>query len=454
MASVALDVSAGAENRTCFRIHGVLAFTVATLGIIAFLVARWWRRANARSGARVLLPHCKVSSSTRAQSAWAALQIAVGKIHSGGSSRIAPVGAAKVVAVVQPLQVQQQVCSASSVSASPMSRSEQGARTLRSLHFKPTVSCCSVPNLCESCGADQKAELWWQANDFAEFLRVRVALGRAYRAVAKRRGVKIDTSTPPEPAWAHESRRGLALGRKRLREKNRQLYIKAVLEEQSRQRAEMLLAAQASPTQQPVTFLMDVDKLAEVARQFSARDRCYAAEQAKKEYERTLQSEAYEKKGFPALISGTVVAGTWTEIGKGAAVASPQQESPSKQPGPYSPSSDAYPLVRSTSFLLLDSDSEERVQALGQGKHNGGSIQSIQRNVSPESRSSSKGFGLSRDDLEQAGLTVTGHLLRRRRGQGADSPSGAAGGQDGGDSDASVASDACGDSDCSEPFSP
>jgi len=339
-----------------------------------------------------------------------------------------PVGVTGAVVTVQPLQLGKRV------------------------YFRPTVSCCSVPNLGDSCGAAEKAALWWQANDFAEFLRVRVAMGRAYRAVAKRRGVKIDISSPPEPDWAHESRRGLALGRKRAREKNRQLYINAVLEEQSRQRKEMLLSVQEAPVSnlRPMSFVMDLEKLAEVARQISERDRCYAFEQAKKEYERTLRGEANEKKGFPALISGSVVAGTWTELGKGASAPSSQPESPQKQV-PYSPTGDAYPLLRGKSFLLFpDIDSDERVVAGSQEDESS----SMQRSVSPESRSSSKGFGLSRDDLEQAGLTVTGHLLRRGRTNGVDAAAGAGGSWDGGDSDASAKSDACGDSDCSEPFSP
>lgn len=121
-----------------------------------------------------------------------------------------------------------------------------------------------------------KSKMWWQPEDFAEFLRVRVLIGRAYHAVAKRRGVAVDSDFPPEPVLAHESRLGLCLGRQEERTQARRRYMSAVLREQARQLASGRQGR-------------DVERLASVAWQASKAERRFATERAARHHQKVCK---------------------------------------------------------------------------------------------------------------------------------------------------------------------
>jgi len=95
--------------------------------------------------------------------------------------------------------------------------------------FKPTVSCFEVPNFMD-LDLQAKRQLWWQASDFTDFLKVRLAIGKAYDEAVKQGMAAAFTAGP------NESRRGLGLGREKTRRNNTRAYLSAVLKEQERQR--------------------------------------------------------------------------------------------------------------------------------------------------------------------------------------------------------------------------
>jgi len=95
--------------------------------------------------------------------------------------------------------------------------------------FTPTVSCFEVPNL-KDLDLEAKMQLWWQASDFTDFLKVRLAIGKAYEEAVEQGMPAAFTAGP------NESRRGLGLGRDKTRHNNTRAYISAVLKEQERQR--------------------------------------------------------------------------------------------------------------------------------------------------------------------------------------------------------------------------
>lgn len=261
--------------------------------------------------------------------------------------------------------------------------------------FRQTVSWAMVQNLSQ-LSRDAKAHLWWQAEDFAEFLKVRVAVGRAYRDVAKRRGVPVDSFFPAEPSLAHESRRGLGLGRKQKREKNRRNYIKAVLDEQARQREQRA----------DDSWVLDAEKISRVAARTSEQDRLDAIVQADKDYELFLKTEMAEAKQ-PDQSAGT-------ENGIEA--------------------ESMLPTAVSLEFPPTPSENEDLQMLPDEGQE-----------PDPEGEerlSYPKGFGFSRDDLTKAGVSASGHLMRRTRGR-------ARLAEDSEDSDVGL-SDASGDSDCGD----
>lgn len=153
--------------------------------------------------------------------------------------------------------------------------------------FHRRVGVKVVPNLCE-VDEQWKAKIWWQPTDFAEFLRMRVLIGRAYIAVAKRRGVSVGSDFPAEPVLAHESRLGLNLGRQSRRERNRRRHVHSVLEEQAKQFA--------GTEGEQSAWNLDVKTLAKVAQKASKGDRSFAVEQARRHHEKTeLEMEQQEE---------------------------------------------------------------------------------------------------------------------------------------------------------------
>lgn len=236
------------------------------------------------------------------------------------------------------------------------------------VRFDPRVCGALVPSLTDM-PEERKVEYWWQESDFAEFLRVRVEIGKAYREAARKLGVPVmfvssvgshgeegyHAMIQAEPKLRDESRRGLGLGRKKQRAKNRDAYIGAVLAEQSRQREE----ADVNPR-----------ALAAVAERYSQKDREYAHFLARTYYE---QDRSDTLDASPAIDTEEV----------GLEDGSTAPESPSSMPE----------FVSQKSFRLND-EAEEEVPAAPR-------------------MAFSKGFGLSRDKLQEAGLSATGHAISK-----------------------------------------
>jgi len=152
--------------------------------------------------------------------------------------------------------------------------------------FKPTVSCFEFPSM-TNLSEVAKKELWWRPTDFQEFLEARMAIARSYQQHV--RDGTMD-SFPADLLARNESRRGLGLGRSKVRLNNTRAYLDAVVQEQARQR----LAGRLDP-----------ERLASVALAVSASDLEYsmanAASDAKEARaycsEATAASEGGEPEG-------------------------------------------------------------------------------------------------------------------------------------------------------------
>lgn len=252
--------------------------------------------------------------------------------------------------------------------------------------FNLRVSCSYVPDL-SGAPAEKKAILWWQPSDFEDFLQRRVDLGKAYRATAKKLGLQIDQVSSVGshgdegyramiqicPMLKGESRRGLGLGRKKQRALNRLNYLATVLGEQRRQQL------QASEEGQPCR--LDWEKIGTIARKVSEKDLKYAQKLAQLYYNQDRDAEASAPVPVPPP---------------------PPTPPPSaEEPAPASesegePTSPAGMQTRSTSFGLNDKEDERQ-----------------------PSRASltGKGFGLSQEALQKAGLNASGNYFLTRRRQ-------------------------------------
>mmetsp|Transcript_100562 Transcript_100562/g.181523 ORF Transcript_100562/g.181523 Transcript_100562/m.181523 type:complete len:555 (-) Transcript_100562:64-1728(-) len=252
--------------------------------------------------------------------------------------------------------------------------------------FNTRVFCVQVRDLTE-LNLGRKADLWWQPDDFHEFLQVRVQIGKAYRQAAKMLGVDVlhvssvgshavaghEEMIKEWPELTHESRRGLGLGRKRQRAKNRDAYIAAVLKEQKR------------------LWELDVDypeeALARVAAKYSEKDRSYA---------HLLAQSYYEADRAPGSADGKDDVPTLAFASLFSRVPSFSEE-------------DSLALNAENNSLIILDDQAEQTEPL--------SPAAIERKSTKGQ--ASKGFGLSRDTLKTAGLSVTGHSLSRRQRLGA-----------------------------------
>jgi len=287
------------------------------------------------------------------------------------------------------------------------------------IRFNPRVSCAYVRDLTE-LSVEHKSMFWWQQEDFDDFLQVRVEIGKAYRAAAKKLGLDImqvmsvgshgdegyRAMIQSNPKLAGESRRGLGLGRKRQRARNRDAYIVAVISEQRRQQRTCEASA--------VPYVLDSGALAEAARRVSEKDLRYAHFLAKIYYEQDRAVEANEAASSEgddeacsmASCGVASVAVADTPSGGGGGRMSPQLDALGAPPlgssrsgishRPETPLHDS-PLA-GASFCLND---EEAVSVSG----------GLERKVSPSF--SSKGFGLSREKLRMFGLSATGHSISR-----------------------------------------
>eukprot|EP00928_Gymnodinium_smaydae_P062020 TRINITY_DN45972_c0_g1_i1.p1 TRINITY_DN45972_c0_g1~~TRINITY_DN45972_c0_g1_i1.p1 ORF type:complete len:732 (-),score=118.47 TRINITY_DN45972_c0_g1_i1:83-2278(-) len=262
----------------------------------------------------------------------------------------------------------------SPVISKSFSRRRSGSETRR-VSFSEKVSSVSVMSL-RDLPCELKAEFWWQPVDYAEFLKVRVEIGKAYRAAAKTLCVPIlkvtSVGTHSQraykamveafPSLKHESRRGLGLGRKKERAKNRDAYIAAVLDEQQKQ------LENAAPMESWDMMMA----LAKAGMSISAKDLQYAHFLAQTYYEQDrLPSDEPEPEGLVLRIPSVL----------------------HDLPGGLVGSQIAEEIHTPTHF---------------------GDSPLFTRQVSPTTHTT-KGFGLSRDKLHQAGLSATGNAISRRK---------------------------------------
>ena len=253
-------------------------------------------------------------------------------------------------------------------------RAAKPSNLRKNVHFNMRVGCMSVPNLLD-LPEHRKAGLWWQPDDFAEFLKVRLEIAKAYKTAAQSLGVEMpsvcsvgtharrayEKMIEAYPSLKEESRRGLGLGRKRARAKNRDAYIAAVVREQQRQHD---------------LGTLDEEALANVAMRVSQQDRDYAHFLAQMYFEQDRADEA------GTSVDADVTAALFNNlndrcVSKDTSAGTVDEYSPSKQ-----------------------KFTEEEINWEG-------------TQTSP-SVASAKGFGLSKDKLQAAGLSATGHSLLKR----------------------------------------
>eukprot|EP00931_Biecheleriopsis_adriatica_P014732 TRINITY_DN11674_c0_g1_i1.p1 TRINITY_DN11674_c0_g1~~TRINITY_DN11674_c0_g1_i1.p1 ORF type:complete len:409 (-),score=62.65 TRINITY_DN11674_c0_g1_i1:61-1287(-) len=250
------------------------------------------------------------------------------------------------------------------------------------------ASCITLPSLTE-LPEEVKATYWWTAEDFEEFVRVRLEVAKAYKKAARALGVDVGGAYPPVPALAHESRRGLGLGRKVQRARNRDRYIRSVLEEQERQKKLFDAGKSKSP-------ISDVGMLSSVALKCSEKDRVYAHETAQMYYE---QDQLRAKEEEDQLLEDAEYAADVEQHSSGCITLLASS--------PLADDSPSLPLAYS--FDLGDDD---------QGK-SGLSLPHLPQKYEPSRDSlenglrTAKGFGLSREKLKQVGLSCTGHKISK-----------------------------------------
>lgn len=350
------------------------------------------------------------------------------------------------------------------------------ARPSMKVRFGPKVSTVFLKNL-RSLPAERKAEIWWGPEDFAAFLSVRVQLGKVYRQAARQLGVEIfkvsSEGSHREEAYAHmvsqfpelaqESRRGLGLGRKNQRARNRDAYIAAVLREQARQRraayggsegeetagerscyqsegsedeeepleerveaaaavlgfgekrglrgkelrikvedseAETTAPATPATATPPRSFVLDEVALARVAESISKRDRDYAHSLAQVYYEQDRLEISGECPDEAAPVAVPDLSSP-PDIWESEC----QWESEASD-SPLCPSSPTAGTPRGArrlgsceTALRGEDDLPEEESEDGRGW----------------GKALSKGFGISRDKLLEVGLSATGHAVTRRK---------------------------------------
>ena len=248
---------------------------------------------------------------------------------------------------------------------------------------------------------EKKAHLWWQQDDFDEFLKVRLEIAKAYKAAAQQLGVEFNSvcsvgvhsfagyqaMREAYPSLKDESRRGLGLGRKRSRAKNRVAYISAVTKEQRRQHE---------------LGIMDEEALARVASRFSKNDQQYAHFLAQTYYEQDRADEEHAKEEAedaevgPTEESNLLVP---KDVGRDRRMASNQSTMSTQSNDDDSPAK--FWSFQRFKELLVDATSEAPPSP--SPRHGTNSV------------SRAKGFGLSKFQLQAAGLSATGHALLKAR---------------------------------------
>lgn len=261
------------------------------------------------------------------------------------------------------------------------------------VRFMPKVSCISVPDL-TNLPESTKAKCWWTEEEFAEFLRVRIQIGKAYKAAAKKMGIDVGGAFPPIPELAHESRRGLGLGRKAERARHRDRYLAAVLEEQERQRERQRQSNPAEPEVTGSAHGIDhesMEALSRVAQRFSEKDRKYAHTLAVRYFEQDERDRLEEEKHRHRRNSGVAI---FQEASTPRAPKSPENLDASKGTGSWSIAS----LLHESEHHEADLNDED---------------QPVRQENGRRLPMAAKGHGLSRDKLRQVGLTANGHHLSK-----------------------------------------
>eukprot|EP00435_Cladocopium_sp_Y103_P067302 s350_g29.t2 len=126
--------------------------------------------------------------------------------------------------------------------------------------------------------------------DFQAFLKIRIALANEYKEAVKEKRLRASGSWDiQDPTLKQESRRGLGLGRMKLRQNNTRAYLAAVVNEQSRQRRECNWSH---------SIVLDDAKLADVGRRISESDVKASIERAQRDYA-SVRKENEEKVSKP-----------------------------------------------------------------------------------------------------------------------------------------------------------
>lgn len=233
-----------------------------------------------------------------------------------------------------------------------------------SVRFKPTVSVSEVPHYEDS---DLRDDLWYNDEDYSEFLQLRVALSKEYKHAVRQNRVRASGSFDIlDPVLSEESTRGLGFHRIKLRQNNTHDYIAAVLNEQARQRHN----ANGKPG-----FVMDDIELSKAAFRISESDVLYSIQRAEKDY--LAVCETSPTAGKSELMP---------EQEDSLQMEQPEQRASAQ----HEPTEDmSHGMLRVPSIPLMDRSEEDD-------------------ELRPSSGPSAKGFGLPRNVLQEHGLRATG----------------------------------------------
>lgn len=289
------------------------------------------------------------------------------------------------------------------------------------INFAPDVPVELIPNA-RRLDTREKSRLWWQPEDFAEFLRVRVLIGRAYHAVARRRGVPVDSDFPPEPVLAHESRLGLCLGRQEERTQARKRYTSAVLAEQARQLASVASSQQDKGPCLPAAFHLDHEQLARAARHASKTECRYALQQAGLHHQKILKDLEQDRRGSHQLVR-RISTGDTGRLARDRAPSSPaaNDSSDELESEPQRPSRS---VTEGSQPPRREDLAVEDLFKVLKGLHKGPmrELRVPAPEPSPRDRTiptleelpvavRAEGFGQTKHELQRAGVSPTGHLL-------------------------------------------
>lgn len=233
---------------------------------------------------------------------------------------------------------------------------QQAKRSTKAVRFATRVQCNEVLNLSDA-PEEWKHILWWNAEDFNSFKETRLLIARTYRDVAKKKGMPYSRTFPVEPSVSHESRRGLAMERAVQRQERCKAHIAAILKEQA-----ALKQPSADSKKVPADEILRTASL-----QHSGYDSYLAIETAHRDYRLSMAQSNDDAHAAQRQRSKTGV--------------DDPQDSPSELPDEI-----WKPMQRAASFDLAESD----------------------ENLKPHA-AESRGFGLSRQTLEDSGLSASGH---------------------------------------------